>query len=80
MTKVEQSAALRTTFSAYVATARKCAPAGYLTSADVKGLVRRGNSLGLDTAAIDEIIALSAENWRTEKPMAITLSSRSLYR
>ena len=80
MTNTEQLTALRTTFSAQVATARKCAPAGYLTSADVKGLIRRGINLGLPQGDIDEIIAMSAENWRAVKPMASSLSSRSLYR
>ena len=80
MTKVEQDSARYAAFSSYVATARKCAPAGYLTSADVRGLVRRGANLGLAQAQIDEIIALSAENWRAAKPMASSLSSRSLYR
>lgn len=80
MTKVEQDNTPYATFRRQVAAARKCAPAGYLTSADIKGLMRRGANLGLDQAQIDEIIALSAETWRAPKPMASSLSSRSLYR
>lgn len=51
-------------FHQQVKMARKCAPGGYLTKTDIKGLHRRGSALGLTVNAVEEIIASSAETWR----------------
>lgn len=64
MTTLDPTIRRRETFTKQVVVARKCAPGGYLTPVDIKGLTKRGTSYGLERSVINEIIAVSAETWR----------------
>lgn len=69
MAKFDHDAARWQTFLRQAEVARRSALGGYLTPTDLKGLEKRGATLGLEQHEIAAIIALSAETWR-QAPVA----------